>query len=315
MKLQTQIDLDRQKNQIDYDSRVLLLGSCFAENIGGKINYFKFKNLQNPFGIIFHPIGIEKIVERAISNKRFVNQDIFSFNSQWISFEAHSKLSRPEKESYLNLLNDKLKDLKEYLTSASHVILTFGTAWVYEHRSSKFIVSNCHKIPQKEFQKNLLSVDDVYNSVNTIITMIRSVNPGVTIILTVSPVRHLKDGFVENTRSKAHLLAGLHRCVDKNDNVLYFPAYELMFDELRDYRFYAEDLLHPNKTAIEIIWERFRDTWIASETIEIQKKVEDIQKMIQHKPLNPTSESNIEFEKSLSQKLRSLRKKYPFLEL
>ena len=315
MKLQTKISLNKEKNQIDYDSKVLLLGSCFAENIGDKIDFYKFKNLQNPFGIIFHPVGIEKLIGRAISGNKFEKNDLFSHHSMWLTFEAHSKLSRPEQEELRNSLNDNLSDLKEYLTTATHVIITLGTAWVYEHKSSNTIVSNCHKIPQKEFLKKLLSVEQVNDSMNSIVSKIQSVNPNATIISTISPVRHLRDGFVDNTRSKSHLFAGLHKCVDRHDNLYYFPAYELMFDELRDYRFYTEDMLHPNKTAIEIIWERFRDTWIASETIEIQKEIEDIHKMRQHKPFNPSSEAYREFNKTLDSKLESFHKKYPFLDL
>lgn len=314
MKLQTKISLNKEKNQIDYDSKVLLLGSCFAENIGAKFDFYKFKNLQNPFGIIFHPVGIEKLIDRAISGKEFEKSDLFFHNSLWLTFEVHSKLSRPEQDELRSLLNDKLSDLKEYLTTATHVIITLGTAWVYEHRSSNTIVSNCHKIPQKEFLKKLLSVGQVNDSMNRIVTKIQSVNPNATIISTISPVRHLRDGFVDNTRSKAHLFAGLHQCVDRHDCVFYFPAYELMFDELRDYRFYMEDMIHPNKTAIEIIWERFRDTWIASETIEIQKEIEDLQKMRQHKPFNPSSEAYREFNKTLDSRLERLQKKYPFLD-
>ena len=315
MKLQTKIHIAKQKNQIDYDSKVLLLGSCFAQNIGDKIAYYKFKNLQNPFGIIFHPIGIEKLITRAIQGTLFVEDDIFLHNSQWLCFEGHSKLGKPDRESFLKFLNENLIELREYLISASHVILTFGTAWVYQHRASKKIVSNCHKIPQQEFSKKLLSVDEVSESINTSISLIRSVNPNAVIITTVSPVRHLKDGFVENSRSKAHLLAGLHQCVDSSEGLFYFPAYELLFDEMRDYRFYKEDMVHPNTTAITIIWERFKDTWISSKTEEIQKEVENIQKMMLHKPLNPLGEAYIEFEKSLKLKIELLRAKYPNLDI
>jgi len=184
LKLQTKIHIAKQKNQLDYDSTVILLGSCFAQNIGDKIAYYKFKNLQNPFGIIFHPIGIEKLITRAIQGTLFVEDDIFLHNSQWLCFEGHSKLGKPDRESFLKFLNENLIELREYLISASHVILTFGTAWVYQHRASNKIVSNCHKIPQQEFSKKLLSVDEVSESINTSISLIRSVNPNAVIITT-----------------------------------------------------------------------------------------------------------------------------------
>ena len=311
MKLQTQIPLQPERHQIDYDSKVLLMGSCFTENIGGQLEFYKFQNLQNPFGIVFHPVAIEKLVTRAINEDFYTETDVIFHNEQWHCFEAHSLLSNSEKDVFLKLLNQRLKQFREYLHNATHIIFTFGTAWVYRYIETDTIVANCHKIPQKKFQKELLTVEEIAASIDNTMTLIKDINPNVTFVHTVSPVRHLKDGFVENTRSKAHLIAGIHEVVAPRKNILYFPSFEIMMDELRDYRFYNEDLLHPSKTAIAIIWERFNQVWVASETLELQKEIESIQSSLNHRPFNPESDAHKEFQKTLQEKIEAIQKINP----
>ncbi len=310
MKLQTTIPVSPQSNQIDYNSNVLLLGSCFAENMGGKLDYFKFPNLCNPFGIIFNPISIQRLIARAIHDEMFTDADVFSKDSLWHCFEVHSLITAGTKEDFLVLLNDKLCELKQALSSATHIIFTFGTAWVYRHNASRAIVANCHKVPQKEFSKELLSVSELTTGLAQTAAMIEKVNPSATRITSVSPVRHLKDGFVENTRSKAHLISGIH----KVEGIHYFPSYELMMDELRDYRFYEPDLLHPNATAIEIIWERFKLVWVASETAALQKEIDTIQKGLLHRPFHPESASHVAFQKKLRLKIKEITAQLPYIE-
>lgn len=314
LKLQTQIPLKPERNQIDYDSKVLLLGSCFVEHIGEKLTYYKFQNLQNPFGIIFHPLAIEKLVTRAINETDFNENDIFFHLEQWHCFEAHSVLSTSDKDVFLKLLNESLRKLRECVLTASHIVFTYGTAWVYRFIETDVVVANCHKIPQKKFLKELLSVEEVSTSIDNTTALIKSVNKNATYVHTVSPVRHLKDGFVENTQSKAHLIAGLHQVVAPRNHVHYFPSYEIVMDELRDYRFYTEDMLHPNKTAISIIWEKFKEVWIASETNEFQKEIGNVQAALQHRPFNPKSEAHQAFLKDLQQKIELLQKKIPHLK-
>ena len=278
--------------------------------MGDKLEYFKFQNLQNPFGIIFNPYSIQVLVERAVAMRLFKEDDVFQKDERWYCFEVHSSLSDTTREDFLVLLNDRLHQLRNYLKDASHIILTYGTAWVYRHIVTAEIVANCHKIPQKEFSKELLDTLAIHNSVKKTIYAIRELNKDATIIGTVSPVRHLKDGFVENSRSKAHLISGLHEVAD----LYYFPAFELMMDELRDYRFYEPDLLHPNATAIEIIWERFKEVWISSETAALQKEIDAVQKGLQHKPFHPESVSHIAFQKNLQLKIKEIRSKLPYIE-
>ena len=311
MKLQTQILLKPEKPQIDYNSKVLLLGSCFSENIGTKFDYFKFQNIQNPFGVIFNPVSIEKLVVRAIDNLSFSDKDVFQHNGIWKCFEAHSELSSLQKDEFLENLNSALQNLREALFSATHIIFTYGTAWVYRDIEADIIVANCHKLPQKQFSKELLSISEVFTSLKITSAAIQKVNTEVTVIHTVSPVRHLKDGFVENSQSKAHLLTAVHKVVTSESKQRYFPAYEIMIDELRDYRFYTEDMLHPNKIAIEIIWEKFSKVWVSSKTISIQKEIESIQSSLLHKPFNPSSKEHQQFLNKLQIKIKSLQKKLP----
>jgi hypothetical protein len=312
LKLQTQIQLSPEKNQIDYESKVLLLGSCFSENIGGKLEYFKFQNLQNPFGIIFNPVSILGLVERAIRDVSFTDADIFQKEENWYSFEVHSSISSETEVIFIAKLNSILQQFKEYLTVATHIVLTYGTVWAYRSNTSGLLVANCHKVAQKEFSKELISVETVATTLEKTTALINEVNLNATIITTVSPVRHSKDGMIENTRSKAHLITALHQVEDTMD-LHYFPSFEIMMDELRDYRFYKQDMLHPNETAIQIIWERFKGVWIASETETLQIEIDTVQKGLRHRPFNPESASHKEFLENLQKKISVLQKRISHL--
>ncbi len=325
MKLQTEIPLSPEENQIDYSSKILLLGSCFSENIGAKFDYFKFQNLQNPFGVIFNPVSIEKLIVHAIENRTFSEEDIFQHNGIWKCFETHSELASLDKIEFLQNLNTALQNLREALFSATHIIFTFGTSWVYRNidasapLSDREIVANCHKLPQKNFTKELLSIEEISKSNHNIFEKISEVNPTATLINTVSPVRHVKDGFAENSLSKAHLLSAIHSFINLKSSIVnrksfYFPSFEIMMDELRDYRFYAEDMLHPNKTAIEIIWQKFSEVWISPETESLQKEIASIQSGLNHRPFNPESAEHLHFLAKLKQQISSIKKIFPHIE-
>lgn len=314
MKLQTKIPIESETPKIDYDSKILLLGSCFVESIGGKLDYVKFQTLQNPFGILFNPIVIERIIERALESDFFTESDIFFKNERWYCFEMHSSVCATNKIDFLSLINNKLNELREYLITASHIVLTFGTSWVYRFLKTKKIVANCFKIPQKEFQKDLLSIEEIKTSYNNIVTQILSRNPDTQIITTISPVRHLKEGLIENNRSKAHLITVLQQLVSKEKKVSYFPSYELMLDELRDYRFYKEDMIHPNDTAIKIIWEFFKKTWISKKTESIQKSIRTIRSGLDHQPFDPTSKQHQLFLQDLKEKMNQVEKEFSHIK-
>ena len=312
MKLTTPIKLSRQNPPINYSSKVLLLGSCFAQNMGAKLEYYKFQQCTNPFGILFHPVAIEKLITRAVNHTWFTSKDVFLQNEQWHCFLAHSKLSNTSEEDLISALNSALEKLRFSLLEASHVVFTFGTAWVYRHLEKDTIVANCHKVPQKEFVKQLLSPDDVSDVLLGIETKLRTINPTCSIINTVSPVRHIKDGLIANSRSKAHLIAGVQEIVSPEKLNYYFPSYEIMMDELRDYRYYKEDLIHPNQTAIAIIWNAFTGSWICPETAALQKKIATIQSGILHTPFNENSKAHIHFKKDLEVQISQVQKALPW---
>ncbi|MFV8344912.1 GSCFA domain-containing protein [Flavobacterium sp. ZB4P13] len=319
MQFRTPVPISKSNHPLDYNSKIVSLGSCFAENISEKFQYFKFQNAINPFGIIFNPVSIEKIIDKAIHTTLFTEEDIFFYNERWHCFDVHSDLSNSNKEDLLASLNAILESTKLQLHQASYVIITYGTSWVYRNIESDSIVANCHKVPQKKFQKELLSVETIKESLVKTTKLIHSVNPDCNIIFTVSPVRHIKDGFVENQRSKSHLISAIHQVLEESEicnlkSVIYFPSYEIMMDELRDYRFYAEDMLHPNQVAIDYIWKRFKETSISEAAFATMEEVESIQKSLSHRPFNPDSESHLKFESKLREKITKLVSQYSFMK-
>ena len=314
MKLQTQIPLIKEsRNLINYNSKIVLLGSCFSENIGNQLDYYKFQTTQNPFGILFHPIAIENLITNAINEKKYTENDVFFNNEQYHSFDTHSSLSANNERDFLDNLNSSIKSTRKTLEESSHIIITLGTSWVYRYIESDQIVANCHKVPQKKFLKEILSVDTISESLENIILLIKSINKNASILFTVSPVRHIKDGFIENSQSKSHLITAIHQVIDKRKYNYYFPSYEIMMDELRDYRFYAEDMIHPNKTTINYIWEKFMSTWFDVSANSTMKEIDIIQKGMLHKPFNPNSEKHLQFLENLEQKKLKIMREYSFM--
>lgn len=311
MNFQTQIPIQKYDFPIDYTSKVLSLGSCFAENMAEKLEYFKFENVVNPFGIIFNPVSLEKVIVRCLHKKYFTEKDIFYHNEAWHCYEVHSELSNPNKEEFLSTLNQLIDSTNQNIEKLTHCLITLGTSWVYRHIETNEIVANCHKVPQKQFVKELLSIAQIETSLQNIISEIQAVNPNCNFIFTVSPVRHIKDGFVENTLSKAHLISALNASNFQLPTSNYFPSYEIMMDELRDYRFYAEDMLHPNQTAIDYIWIKFFENYIDEKDFSLMNQVCEIQRALKHRPFNPNSESHLKFLENLNQKITVLQQKFP----
>jgi hypothetical protein len=309
MQFRTIIPIEKSKKPIDYDSNILLLGSCFAENIGEKFDYFKFNNRVNPFGILFNPVSLEKVIERIVEKKYYTESDIFFHNDLWHCFEVHSELSNPDKALFLENLNRIIDQLHVEIETITHCQITYGTAWVYASKESGQIVANCHKVPQKQFDKKLLSAAAIEQSVNNTINLLRKVNPECHFIFTISPVRHIKDGFIENQQSKSHMISALHKAIINYGD--YFPSYEIMMDELRDYRFYEEDMLHPNQVAIDYIWKRFLENYLSPDCGPVMEEVNSIQKSLAHKPFNPNTESHQKFLKALKLKIAKLQQSFP----
>jgi hypothetical protein len=317
MQFRTQIPLSKTNNPIDYNSKVLSFGSCFAENMADKFDYFKFQNETNPFGIIFNPVSIEKIIDRTVQEKWFTEKDVFFYNERWHSFDVHSDLSNSDRQELLETLNKAISETNKKLKEATHIIITYGTSWIYRNLESEQIVANCHKVSQKQFSKELLSVDAIEKSIQNTINLIQTLNSDTNFIFTISPVRHIKDGFAENQLSKSHLFAALHQVLKTHNSKLitanYFPSYEIMMDELRDYRFYGEDMLHPNSVAIDYIWYKFSENYIAENAISIMNEIEEIQKSLRHRSFNPESEQHQKFLAKLQQRINILGEKLPHI--
>ncbi|WP_010231320.1 GSCFA domain-containing protein [Gillisia marina] len=307
MKFSTSVPILDQKPKIDHTSKILLLGSCFVENIGEKLDYFQFQNLRNPFGIFYHPEAIGNFIEKVAGDYSYEEDDVFFHNEQWHCFDAHSCMNSSSKEELLFQLNDGIQKARTFIKNATHIIFTFGTSWHYKELKTDRSVANCHKIEQKNFKKELLSVKKNEIVFNNVLQRLLTINPEVKLIFTVSPVRHLKDGFIENQQSKAHLIAAIHNFIASQKNVnteacFYFPAYEIMLDELRDYRFYSEDMVHPNSLAIDYIWSRFTEAWVSKKASEKFKSIETIHRGLGHKPFNKNSEKHQEFLRDLEKK-------------
>jgi len=314
MEFRTEIPIPKSPFAIDYNSKVFSIGSCFAENIAEKFDYYKFQNLSNPFGILFHPLAIEFFFQRTIGGKVFTENDLFFHNERWNSFSVHSALSNADSAEMLLQLQQKQSKSLSFLKNTSHIFITFGTAWVYRKIETEAIVANCHKVPQKEFSKEILSISEIEKSIRQITALVRAVNPEVKIIFTISPVRHLKDGFIENQQSKARLITAVHNFLKEDNQVEYFPSYEIMMDELRDYRFYSEDMIHPSKVAVNYIWKRFSETYFSRDTFLVMEEIEAIQKALQHKPFSPESEQHQKFKKKVALQIEALHKKVPFIQ-
>ncbi len=289
----------------------MLMGSCFVENIGSKFQYSKFPVLQNPFGIIFHPIAMERLFRRIVSRNLFEEKDLLLKNDQYISLETHSMMNRNSAEDCLLDLNQALETSYDFLAKADILVISLGTAWGYEHESLKGIVANCHKIPQKQFQKRLSGIDEIRNALNSIGNNLRELNPDIKILYTLSPVRHWKDGVVPNQQSKAHLHTAIQEVLRNDKNSFYFPSYEILLDELRDYRFYDGDMLHPNALAINYIWNRFSETYFEENTVQLIRLIDKVQKSLAHRPLAENSSDHKKFLTKLQAKIEEIQQNHP----
>ncbi len=312
MKLMTPLALNTSDYPIGYGDNVFLLGSCFSENIGTRLRYYQFRNTVNPFGILFQPTAIAGLMERVVGQRGFTSDDLVYNQGLWQCLELHSQLSDPIMEHAVERANQALEQTAVGLRTATHVIITLGTGYVYRHAETGSLVANCHRLPKATFEKELLSIKAVEEALETISTGVASLNPRAQILFTISPVRHLRDGFVENQRGKAHLIAAVHSWLD-GSQCHYFPAYEIMMDELRDYRYYDRDMVHPNSLAVDYIWERFCTVWVHKAARSVMNEVEAVQKGMAHKPFREDSREHNEFRLALELRAKSLKAKYPFM--
>ena len=289
------------------NSEIFLMGSCFTEHIGTKLNNAGFKTFVNPFGILFNPVSITNAIKRIVNKQVYsIGELIKNQEGRYCSFDHHGFFSNIDKDKTIDEINVALLEAHENLKKTECIIITLGSAWIYRHIGLNKLVANCHKLPNTEFEKQLLSVDKLVDSIKEAIVHIRTINPNSKIIFTISPVKHLRDGIVENQQSKASLIMALGECLKaKDENLYYFPAYEIVTDELRDYRFFEADHCHPNQLAIDYVWERFTETCFSPKAIEKALDAEKLNKALAHKTLH-----NVELNENLMQRINNYLKKY-----
>ncbi len=310
MNFRTELNILPSSLQLNYSDTQMFIGSCFSENIGKKTEALRFNTLINPFGIVFNPFSLSKNLLRAIENRVYTEEELGFHNGLFYSFDHHSSFSHADKKVCLQKINEALFTAHEFLKRSKVLFITFGSAWVY--LKDEKAVANCHKIPNQHFEKQLLQLENITSWYNGLLLHLKKINPQMNIVFTVSPVRHLKDGFIENQRSKAILLEAVHRIVEHNKNAFYFPAYELVMDDLRDYRFYGKDLLHLTEVGVEYVWKKFMQAYYSEHTQGIMKEVDNLNLFLNHRAMNE-DESALAVKKE--KEVVELKNKYPFLRL
>ena len=315
MNFRTQVELPEKETEIRHSEQIMLFGSCFAQNIGNLLQENKFQCDVNPFGILYNPISIAKALHHILQKAKYEEQDFFMAHERWHSWMHHSDFSSPSLEETSAKVNIRLAKAKNNLAKANWLIVTFGTAYVYIHKETQEAVGNCHKMPEKMFTRSRLDVKAIVEEWQDVLKKCRECNPNLKVLLTVSPIRHFKDGMHGNQLSKATLLLAIDEICRTCPECFYFPSYEIMMDELRDYRFYADDMLHPSPKAVEYIWQCFSTCYFSASTKEIMKEWNDIRKGIEHRPYDPKSEAYRSFISQIVLKIARIKEKFPYLEV
>jgi hypothetical protein len=314
MKFRTEVNIPLYDFKISHHDKIFLIGSCFVENIGQKLNRYLFDNCLNPFGIVYNPASIKTQLEIILSGKLYTEDDLYTNGEIYFSFDHHGEFSSISLQKTISKINSSIREASEYLKYSKYFFFTFGTAWIYRYKPTGQIVSNCHKVPASEFTRERLTTTEITSSFLEILSKIKKVNPSAKFIFTISPIRHWKDGAIENNLSKSILNVAIHNIINSMGNSYYFPSFEIVYDELRDYRFYERDMIHLNNVAIDFIWEKFSSAFFDQHTAEIIGKIEKIKKAIEHKPLFPESNTHKKFIESLYKKIEALKKEFPFLD-
>jgi len=307
----TIVDVPVPEQKIDLTNKLFLVGSCFTENVGQKLKDSKFQTQINPFGILYNPESIAQCLTMILNEYAFTADDLVEQEGIWNSLYHHSKFSKDDKKIMLEHLNKNVSACKGELQNADFLLITFGTAWVYKYNKTGKVVSNCHKISAKDFNRYRLSVNQIVDSYTSLINSIKEINPNVQIVFTVSPVRHMKDGAIENQLSKSTLILAIQTLLEKMDNLHYFPAYEIVMDDLRDYRFYNNDMVHPSETAVEYLWEKFTKSWISDSAYDFMDEIKKIKRALQHRPFQPKAEAHQRFIKKQLQIIERMQKENP----
>ncbi|MCD6067004.1 MAG: hypothetical protein K0S33_1830 [Bacteroidetes bacterium] len=315
MEFKLQFDIPPFKKQVRPDSKLFFAGSCFSENIARLFHNYKFRAESNTHGILYNPASIAISLGDCLNRDLYSEADLFFAEDRWNSFQHHSRFSSQDKQQCLDSINDNIEKGHKALKESDFIFITFGSAYTYKHLSSGITVGNCHKVPQKEFQKILLNKEKIIETYTAFIEKIKTINPSITIVFTVSPVRYIRDGVAENNLSKAVLLQAVHELTNTFIDTVYFPAYEIVNDELRDYRFFEEDFVHPNRLAIQYVWERLMETSFSAESKTYTADLELILKAAAHKAFNPDSDSHKKFKAAHLRKCEEFEKCYPHTDL
>jgi hypothetical protein len=299
---------------IDHNSKVLLIGSCFSENIGTLLNYHKFKTYSNPNGILFNPKSIYNCLTNILENNPFDENLILMRDGVYYSYLHHSSINDPVKNALVGKINSENKKAHQFLKECDQLIITFGTAFLYHHLELDQTVANCHKQPSNSFEKKRISVSEIIENYCELIHKFQNFNPKLKVIFTVSPVKYLKDGVVENNLSKSTLILAIHELLDKNKNCYYFPSFELVNDDLRDHRFYKEDLAHPNELAINYIWEKFSTTCFTEKTTSINKQINKLNLALNHREMTAGTQEKLKLQDFIAKQKEELKKTIPEIE-
>ena len=315
MNFRTEVLLNKAGLDISYSDRLFFVGSCFSNNIGQRLADLKFKTMVNPTGVLYNPCSIAQLVERVAEEKLFSDCDFFCEKGIWNSFHLHSSFSALSLDDIKNNANQSIVAAHDFLCHASVVVITLGTSWVYKKHDGS-IVSNCHKLPSCNFQRSRLSVEEIVTCLENMIRDLHGINKLLNVVFTVSPIRHWKDGAHGNQLSKSTLLMAIDALQNNHpDSVSYFPSYEIMMDDLRDYRFYADDMLHPSSQAVDYIFQKFSDSYFSAETVSCSKLVQNIISDVNHRPINPESEEYKKFLGAVIKKIDLAGNMYPNLDL
>lgn len=299
-----------------YENKNLFMGSCFTENIGQRMEQLKFQVDINPFGILYNPMSVAKGLRALVNPVDFSKNDLIEHNGRWHSFAHHGRFSSPNLNDALSAVNERLNHSSHFLKSTNYLFITFGTAWVYRYKQTNEVVANCHKIPSAQFNRERLTVEEVVSEYQELLSSIWKLNKNLKVIFTVSPIRHWKDGAVGNQQSKATLLLAVEQIVSLfPGSCAYFPSYEIVMDELRDYRYYAADMLHLNDVAVDYIWNVFEENLIDEASRQLITKIRKVNSALHHRPLNPGTLEYTKFLKSNLQNIHKLELDYPYLNL
>ncbi len=310
----TELNLDVARIDLNHHKSTFCIGSCFAEHIAQRLSDAKFSTFVNPFGIVYNPISMAEQIDFLLCENIFTKEAIFQQGELWHSFMHHGHFSQLNAAETLDKINISLENARFFLKKTNVLILTLGTANVFFHKKTNRIVANCHKVPQQAFEKQRLGINEIVDKLNFSLKELKKSYPHLEVILTVSPIRHLKDGFLENQRSKATLLLAIDELQKTNDFIHYFPAYELLLDDLRDYRFYESDMIHPTQQAVDYIWEKFQSTFFSKETLALLKPIGQIVSAARHRPFHPTSLEYQKFIQHQKQEIARLEQEYPYLD-